>query len=394
MYGRHFLFVPGPTHLPERVIRAMARSLEDHRSSVFPELTRGLLTDLKSVFGTTAGRPFIFPGTGTSGWEIALTNMLSPGDTVLAVRNGQFSHLFAQAATNLGFNVRTIDVEWGEAVPVEQVADALRADGEQQIRAVLVVHNETATGVRSDIAGVRAALDSTAHDALLLVDGVSSIGCMEFLFDAWGVDVAVAGTQKGLMLPAGLAIIAVSEKGLAASESARAPRSVFNLQAMAAQNDEGYFPYTPPLSILFGLREALDIFAEEGLENVFARHARLGAGARAAVAAWDLQLCARDPQAYSDSLSTVMLPAEYDARKVIDIAFRRWNLSLGGGLARLAGRAFRIGHMGDVNELMLLGALGGVELAMMDAGVPITAGSGVSAAQLVFSESTPRPADA
>jgi alanine-glyoxylate transaminase/serine-glyoxylate transaminase/serine-pyruvate transaminase len=394
MYGRHFLFVPGPTHVPERVIRAMARSMEDHRSSAFPELTLGLLRDLRPIFGTERARPFIFPGTGTGGWEIALTNLLSPGDAVLAVRNGQFSHLFAQAASNLGFDVRTMDVEWGEAVPADRVEEALREDTEQKIRAVLVVHNETATGVRSDIAAVRAALDAAAHDAMLFVDGVSSIGSMEFRFDSWGVDAAVAGTQKGLMLPAGLAIVAISEKALAASETARAPRSVFDLKAMAAQNDEGYFPYTPPLSLLFGLREALDIFAEEGLPNIYARHARFGAGVRAAVAAWDLELCARSPEAYSDTVSAVMLPPEFDARKVIDVAFRRWHLSLGGGLARLAGKAFRIGHLGDVNELMLLGALAGVELALIDTGLPIIAGTGVSAAQLVWSESTPRPSSA
>lgn len=392
MPGRHHLFVPGPTNVPERVLRAMARSMEDHRSSAFPELTHGLLRDLRPIFGTERGRPFIFPGTGTGGWEIALTNTLSPGDTVLAVRNGQFSHLFSQAATNLGFTVRTIDVEWGEAAPADQVEEALRADRDHAIRAVLVVHNETATGVRSDVAAIRAAMDAAGHDALLLVDGVSSIGSMPFRMDEWRVDVAVTGSQKGLMLPAGLAIIAVSERALAATGTARAPRSVFDLRAMAAQNDDGYFPYTPPLSLLFGLRETLDMFAEEGLEQVFARHERLASGVRAAVAAWDLELCARDPRSYSSTVTAVVVPPEHDARRVIDIAFRRWNLSLGGGLARLAGRVFRIGHLGDLNELMLLGALSGVELALADAGVPVIFGAGVSAAQSLWRQAAVSPA--
>jgi len=241
------------------------------------------------------------------------------------------------------------------------------------------------------MAGGRRELDAAAHDALLCADGVSSDGSLEFRMDDWGVDVGVAGSQKGRMLPAGLALLAVSERALQATESARSPRSVFDLRAMAAQNDDGYFPYTPPLSLLFGLREALDMFAEEGLDQVYARHSRLGSGVRAAIAAWDLELCARDPAAYSDTVSAVMLPAEFDARRVIDIAFRRWNLSLGGGLARLAGRSFRIGHLGDLNELMLLGALAGTELSLADAGVPVIPGSGVSAAQALWSETTPRP---
>lgn len=365
--------------------------MEDHRSSAFPELTRGILRDLPPLFGTRhgEGRPFVFPGTGTGGWEIALTNCLSPGDRVLAVRNGQFSHLFTQAASNLGLQVQTIDVEWGEAVPADQVEAALRRAEGPSVRAVLVVHNETATGVTSDVGAVRAAMDAAGSDALLFVDGVSSIGSIEFRMDDWGVDVAVCGTQKGLMLPAGLAVIAVSRKALAAVESAKSPRSVFDLRPMMAQNDDGYFPYTPPLSLLFGLREVLDMFAEEGLERVFERHARLAQGVRAAVGAWGLTLCARDPKVYSNTLSAVVLPEEHDARKVIDIAFRRWNLSLGGGLARLAGRVFRIGHMGHVNELMLIGALGGAELALADAGVPIEAGSGVAAAEAVWRKAAP-----
>jgi len=358
--------------------------MEDHRSSAFPELTLGILRDLPPLFGTIRGRPFVFPGTGTGGREIALTNCLSPGDRVLAVRNGQFSHLFSQAATNLGLDVQTIDVEWGEAVPADLVEEALRAGGGSGVRAVLVVHNETATGVTSDVAAVRAAMNAAGSDALLFVDGVSSIGSIEFRMDDWGVDVAVCGTQKGLMLPAGLAVLAVSEKALAATATATSPRSDFDLRPMVAQNDDGYFPFTPPLSLLFGLREVLDMLAEEGYDQVFARHARLAEGVRAAVAAWELPLCARDPQACSNTVSAIVLPEAHDARKVIDIAFRRWDLSLGSGLARLAGRVFRIGHMGHLNELMLLGALGGVELALADAGVPVRPGAGGGAAQEVW----------
>jgi alanine-glyoxylate transaminase/serine-glyoxylate transaminase/serine-pyruvate transaminase len=379
--GRHFLFVPGPTNVPERVLSAMHRSMEDHRSSAFPALTLGLLRDLRPVFGTERGRTVIFPATGTGGWEVALTNCCRPGDTVLAVRNGQFSHLFADAAARLGFVVETIDVEWGEGVPDDRLAARLAEDRDGRIAAVLVVHNETATGVRSDIGAVRAAMDSADHPALLFVDGVSSIGSMPFRMDDWRVDVAITGSQKGLMLPAGLAIVCLSER---AERIARAPggaRAFFDLRPMMAQNDEGYTPYTPPLSLFFGLRAVLDIFAEETLDAVYRRHVRLASGVRAAVDAWGLELCARAPELYSDTVTAIVVPADADARRVIDVAFRRYDLSLGGGLARLAGRVFRIGHMGDLNELMLIGALGGVEMALLDAGIDVEPGSGVAAAQ-------------
>ena len=382
MAGRHFLFVPGPTNVPDRVLRAMHRPMADHRSSAFPELTTGLLRDLRPIFGTDRGTPVIFPATGTGGWEVALVNCCTPGDRLLAVRNGQFSHLFVDAAQRLGFEVETIDVEWGEAVPAAELAERLRLDREHRFRAVLVVHNETATGVTSDIAAVRAAMDSAGHPALLFVDGVSSIGSLPFRLDTWGVDVAVTGSQKGLMLPAGLAIVCLGVRARERAESAAgAPRAFFDLRPMLQSNADGYFPFTPALSLLYGLREALDMLAEEGLPRVYARHARLAAGVRAAVDAWGLGQLAREPLARSNTVTAVVLPDGRDARTVIDVAFRRYDLSLGGGLARLAGRVFRIGHMGDVNELMLLGALAGVELSLADSGIDIELGSGVAAAQ-------------
>ena len=382
MAGRHFLFVPGPTNVPDRVLRAMHRPMADHRSSTFPELTSGLLRDLRPIFGTTTGTPVIFPATGTGGWEAALVNCCRPGDRLLAVRNGQFSHLFVDAATRLGFDVETIDVEWGEAVPADAVAERLAEDREHRIRAVLVVHNETATGVTSDVAAVREALDGSHHPALLFVDGVSSIGSLSFELDRWEVDVAITGSQKGLMLPAGLCILCLSPRVRDLVEAGSGgPRAFFDLRPMLQSNADGYFPYTPALSLLYGLRESLDMLAEEGLPNVHARHRRLADGVRAAVAAWGLDLLARDRAVRSNTVSAVVAPEGVDARAVIDVAFRRYDLSLGGGLARLAGRVFRIGHMGDVNELMLLGALAGVELSLVDTGVPIELGSGVAAAQ-------------
>lgn len=381
MAGRHFLFVPGHTHVPERALRAMNRQMEDHRSSAFPELTHGLLRDLRPVFGTAEGQPVIFPSTGSGGWEAALLNSCPEGARLLAVRNGQFSNLFADAATRLGYRVDTLDAEWGDGVPYDRLRDQLAADTERTIHAVLVVHNETATGVTSDIGAVRAAMDAAGHPALLLVDGVSSVGSLPFALDDWGVDVAITASQKGLMLPAGLGIICLSQRALAASASVQSPRGYFDLRPMLAQNAEGYFPYTPALSLLFGLREVLDMLAEEGLENRYARHVRLATGVRAAVDAWGLSLCAARPELRSNSVSAVMVPEGADARKVIDIGFRRWNISLGGGQGPLVGRVFRIGHMGDVNELMLLGALAGVELSLLDAGVDVAPGSGVAAAQ-------------
>ena len=381
MRGRNFLFVPGPTNVPDRVLRAMHIAMEDHRSSSFPSLTKPLFADLKKIFKTESGHCFIFSGSGTAGWEAALTNTLSPGDKVLSARYGQFSHLWTDMAVRLGLDVQVLDAEWGEAAPVDRIAEALVGDTAHQIRAVMIVHNETATGVRSDVAGVRKALDAAKHPALLFVDGVSSIGAIDFRMDDWKVDCAVTGTQKALMLPPGAGIVCVSEKALSEGEQAKLNRVFFNFKDHIAQNATGYFPHTPSVPMLYGLRESVAMLLEEGLENVFARHHRLAEGVRAAVKAWRLELCARAPKSYSDTVSAIMMPPNVKGQDVIDIAYRRYNLSLGAGLSKMAGRLFRIGHMGDVNELMLLGALAGAEMAMHDAGMAVVAGSGVSAAE-------------
>jgi alanine-glyoxylate transaminase/serine-glyoxylate transaminase/serine-pyruvate transaminase len=388
--GRHFLFVPGPTNIPERVLRAMDRPMEDHRSSAFPALTRSLLEDLKKIFQTEQGQPFIFPATGSGGWEAALVNTCSPGDRMLAVRNGQFSHLFINCAERHGLAVDIIDVPWGEGAPPEQIEQALKEDGGHIIHGVLIVHNETATGVTSDLAAIRRAIDAAGHPALLYVDGVSAIGSLDFRMDEWGVDVAITGSQKGLMLPAGLGIICVSPKALALAETAGCNRCFFDLRDMTKANQGGYFPYTPALSLLFGLRESLNLLLEEGLDNVFARHHRLAEGVRAAVQAWGLEVCARKPEWNSDSVTAVMVPEGANGAEVIDIAFRRYNLALGAGLTQMAGKLFRIGHMGDLNDLMVLGALGGVEMAMSDAGIDVEFGSGVGAAAAYYQQ-TARP---
>jgi alanine-glyoxylate transaminase / serine-glyoxylate transaminase / serine-pyruvate transaminase len=381
MPGRNFLFVPGPTNVPDRVLRAMHVAMEDHRSSSFPALTKPLFTDLKKVFRTEAGQCFIFPASGTGGWEASLTNTLSPGDKVLSARFGQFSHLWIEMATRLGLDVQNLETEWGEAAPVERIAEALTADAQHQIKAVMIVHNETATGVTSDIGAIRKAMDAAKHPAMLYVDGVSSIGAIDFRMDDWKVDCAVTGSQKALMLPPGAAIICVSPKALAAGEHAKLKRAFFEFKDQINQNASGYFPYTPSVPMLHGLRESLAILFEEGLDNVYARHHRLAGGVRAAVKAWGLELCARAPKWYSDTVSAVMVPAHVKSEDVMRAAYTRYNLSLGAGLSKMAGKLFRIGHLGDLNELMLLGALAGTEMAMRDAGIAVKPGSGVGAAE-------------
>jgi alanine-glyoxylate transaminase / serine-glyoxylate transaminase / serine-pyruvate transaminase len=382
MAGRNFLFVPGPTNVPERVQRAMLVSMEDHRSSKFPELTRRVLADLKPVFRTSHGTPLVFPASGTGGWEASLTNTLSPGDRVLAARFGQFSHLWVDMAQRLGLRPEVVDCEWGEGTPVERFREILAADTRHEIKAVLATHNETATGVTSSVAAIRAALDETGHPALLFVDAVSSLGSIDFRMDEWGVDICVSGSQKGLMLPAGLAIVCVSPKALAARAHSAFPRCYFDFGDMIRSNETGYFPYTPALPLLYGLRESLQMLQEEGLENVFHRHAYLAGGVRAAVReGWNLQLCARHPKWDSNTVSAILVPEGVNGAQVIDVAFKRYNLSLGAGLSKVAGKLFRIGHLGDLNELMLLGAIAGAEMAMLDVGVAIEPGSGVAAAQ-------------
>ncbi len=381
MPGRNFLFVPGPTNIPDRVLRAMVVAMEDHRSSKFPELSHSVLSDLKKVFKTTEGQAFIFPSSGTGAWEAALSNTLSPGDKVLASRFGQFSHLWVDMAQRLGYDVEVLEVEWGEGVPLDRVEETLRADKQHKIKAVLACHNETATGVTSDIAGVRRVMDATRHPAMLFVDAVSSLASIDFRMDEWQVDMGITGSQKGLMLPAGLGIVCTSKKALAAMQTAKSKRCYFDLNDMINANATGYFPYTPALAMLYGLRESLNIIFEEGLENIIFRHHYLAEGVRAAVMkGWGLKLCAKEPKWYSDTVSAIMVPEGINGAHVIDVAFRRYNLALGAGLSKVAGKLFRIGHLGDLNELMLMGAIAGAEMAMLDVGVKVKPGSGVAAA--------------
>ncbi len=381
MAGRNFLFVPGPTNVPDRVLRAMHRAMEDHRSSDFPGLATSVLEDLRKIFKTASGQAFLFPSSGTGAWEASLTNTLSPGERVLAARFGMFSHLWIDMAQRLGLEVEVLDAEWGEGAPIERYREALAADKGQRIKAVLFTHNETATGVTSDVAGIRQVLNELQHPALLMVDGVSSIASIDFRMDEWGVDLAVTGSQKGLMMPAGLGIVCASQKALSKYDQAKLPRCYFDFGDMRKANATGYFPYTPSIPMLHGLRESMAMLLEEGLENVFARHHRLAEGTRQAVKAWGLEVCARAPKWNSDTVTAIMVPAGVNAAEVIDIAYRRYDLALGAGLARMAGRLFRIGHLGDLNELMLLGGIAGAEMAMRDVGMKITPGSGVAAAQ-------------
>lgn len=390
MAGRNFLFVPGPTNVPDRVLRAMAVPMEDHRSPIFPELTRALLSGLKPVFKTTTGTPILFPSSGTGCWEAALTNCLNPGDKILASRFGQFSHLWVDMCQRLGFEVEILETPWGEGAPVERYLASLSADKQQRIKAVLVCQNETATGVTSDVAAVRRAMDSIKHPALLFVDSVSALASIDFRMDEWGVDVCVSGSQKGLMLPAGMGVTCVSQKALEISKTAKSPRCYFDYADMVNSNAQGYFPYTPSIPMMYGLRESLAIIAEEGLENIFARHTHLARGVRAAVfEGWRLKLCATEPKWYSDTVSAIMVPDGINGAEVISRAFKRYNLALGAGLSKVAGKLFRIGHLGDLNELMLLGAIAGAEMAMLDVGVKIEPGSGVAAAQKLWRSSTP-----
>ncbi len=379
MAGRNHLYIPGPTNVPQSVLNAMNVAMEDHRSPAFPKLLKPLLEDLKKVFRTETGQCFIFPATGTAGWEVAFTNTLSPGDKVLIYRFGQFGHLWANMAKRLGLDVELHEVTWGKGIPLEHLTARLQEDTQHEIKAVLATHNETSTGVTSDIAGVRKALNSTNHPALLFVDGVSSIASIDFRMDEWGVDAAISGSQKGFMMPAGGAFLCFSQKALAMIDTAGFPRCFLDLKDQMTNNKDGYTPYTPSIPILYGLREALNLLLAEGMENVYARHYHLAEGTRRAVAAWGLNICAQ-AGFESNTVTAVVVPADKDARQVIATAFNKYNLSLGGGLSEVMGKVFRIGHIGDMNEISMLGAIAGAEMAMLDHGFAIKPGSGVGAA--------------
>jgi alanine-glyoxylate transaminase / serine-glyoxylate transaminase / serine-pyruvate transaminase len=389
--GTNHLFIPGPTNVPEAVRQAMNVPMQDMRAPDFGDLTLGLFRDLKKLFRTEAGKVIMFPGSGTAAWEAAITNTLSPGDKVLMSRFGQFSHLWVEMAERMGLQVICIDVPWGAGVPVSEYARVLGSDRGDEIKAVFVTHNETATGVTSDVAAVRRVMDECFHDALLFVDGVSSIGSIDFRMDDWGVDLAVTGSQKGLMLPAGLGILAISPKALEAAKRATMRRAYFEFNDMLALNETGYFPYTPPTQLFHGLRKSLDRIMAEGLDNVIARHHRLAEGVRRGVHAWGMELCAEHRTLWSDTVSAIRVPEGVDARDVIRIGYARYNASFGSGLARLAGKVFRIGHLGDLNEGMCLTALSIAELSLVEAGARIDFGSGVGAAQGWYAEAAIQP---
>jgi len=390
--GQTHLFIPGPTNVPEDVRQAMNVPMQDMRAPDFGDLTKPLFAGLKRVFRTETGRVFMYPSSGTGAWEAAITNTLNPGDKALMSRFGQFSHLWVDMAQRLGLDVQVIECEWGTGVPLEQYAAALEADKRHEIKAVFATQNETATGVASDIRGVRAALDAAKHPAMLFVDGVSSIGSVDFRMDEWGVDLAVAGSQKGFMLPAGLSMLGVSRKALEAARTATMRRCYFDFADMVKVNDDGYFPYTPPTQLFHGLRASLARLEAEGLENVFARHYRLAEGVRRGVKAWGLSLCAKEEKWESDTVSAIVVPATVDARDVIRISYEKYRASFGTGLSKVMGKVFRIGHLGDLNEGTCLTALAIAEMALNDAGAGIELGSGVAAAQAWYRESGNRAA--
>ncbi|TSE12853.1 aminotransferase class V-fold PLP-dependent enzyme [Mesorhizobium intechi] len=365
--------------------------MEDMRAASFPDLTLPLFEDIRRVFKNETGRVFIYPSSGTGAWEAAMTNVLSPGDRVLMSRFGQFSHLWVDMAERLGLEVDVIDCEWGTGVPLELYAERLKADKAHRIKAVFCTQNETATGVTSDVAGCRAALDDANHPALLFVDGVSSIGSIDFRQEEWGVDCAVSGSQKGFMLPAGLGFLSVSKKALVASRTAINRRCFFSFEDMIRANDAGYFPYTPATQLLRGLRASLDLIAEEGLDNIFARHHRLAEGVRKAVDAWGLKLCAKTPKWHSDTVSAILVPEGIDSADIVKRAYRTYQTSLGGGLNKVMGKVFRIGHLGWLNEVMVLASLSAAEMALLDCGVRLAPGSGVGAAIQHFRASAAVP---
>ncbi|MEV6077635.1 MULTISPECIES: pyridoxal-phosphate-dependent aminotransferase family protein [unclassified Streptomyces] len=368
--GRHFLQIPGPTNVPDRVLRAMSAPTIDHRGPEFATLTLSLLDAVKPVFGT-AGPVVIYPASGTGAWEAALVNTLSPGDRVLCFETGHFATLWQDMALSLGLEVDLVRGDWRHGADPETVAERLAADITHTIKAVCVVHNETSTGVTSRIPEIRQAIDASGHPALLLVDTISSLGSIDYRHDEWRVDVTVAGSQKGLMLPPGLSFNAVSGKALAASRTARLTKSFWDWQPVIEANRRGFFPYTPATNLLYALEEALRMLADEGLDTVFARHARHAAATRAAVRGWGLEVLCADEREHSGSLTAVLLPPGHDADGVRGIILDRFDMSLGAGLGKLGGRVFRIGHLGHFNDLALAGTLAGVQMGLELAGVPI-----------------------
>ena len=370
--GRHFLQIPGPTNVPDRVLRAIDLPTMDHRGPEFADLGKAVLTGMKRVFKSTQGEVVIYPASGTGAWEAALVNTLSPGDRVLMAETGHFATLWQKMAAKLGLQVEFLSTDWRHGADPEAITKRLRADSAKEFKAVCVVHNETSTGVTSRIGEVRKAIDAAGHPALYMVDTISSLASIDYRHDEWGVDVTVAGSQKGLMLPPGLSFNCISAKALAASKSARLPRSYWGWDEMIASGKSGYFPYTPATNLLYGLREALTMLLdEEGLDAVFGRHLRHAEATRRAVRGWGLEVLALDPREYSPSLTAVLVPAGHDADRVRKTVLEAFDMSLGTGLGKLAGKVFRIGHLGDFNDLTLVGTLAGVEMGLALAGVPV-----------------------
>ncbi len=376
--GRHFLQIPGPTNVPDRVLRALSRATIDHRGPEFAQLARELLHGLQQIF-KTAGTVVVYPSSGTGAWEAALVNTLSPGDTVLMFETGHFAALWRSVALKLGLVVDFIPGDWRRGVDPAAVEEKLAADKARRIKAVAVVHNETSTGATSRLHDIRQAIDRAGHSALFMVDTISSLGSIDYRHDEWGVDVGVACSQKGLMLPPGLGLNAISRKALDASQSARLPRSYWDWEAMIRDNRSGFFPYTPATNLLYGLRESLQMLLDEGLDRVFNRHLRHAEATRRAVRAWGLEILCLNPEEYSPALTTVVMPEGYDADALRKIILERFDLSLGTGLGKVKGRVFRIGHLGDFNDLMLAGTLCGVEMGLSLVGIPFSKG-GVAAA--------------
>lgn len=388
MHAQNPVFIPGPTNIPDAIRKACDIATIDHRSPAFAKVFRPAVAGVKRVLKMDAGEVFLLPATGTGGWETAITNTLSAGDTVLAARFGMFSHRWIDMCNRHGLKTQVLETPWGQGMPLERIEAALRADTGHAIKAVLATHNETATGVKSDIAGLRRAMDAAGHPALLMVDGVSSIASMPFEFSRWGVDIAVTGSQKGFMLPPGLAILGVSDKALAAMATATLPRTYFDLRDQQKGYAAGGYPYTPPVGLIAGLSKAIEMLEDEGLDAVYARHHRLAEGVRRAVAAWGLKPCAASPDLYSDTVTAVLAPEGFDGTAVVTLAAQKYNTAFGVGLGEVAGKLWRFGHLGMLSEVMVLAGLATAEMAMADLGWPIKLGAGVAAAQDYFRGAT------
>ena len=381
MSFQNAVFIPGPTNMPEKIRQACSMPTIDHRSPIFGEILNPCLDGVRKIIKSEDAHIFIFPSTGTGGWEVALTNTLSAGDKVLAARNGMFSHRWIDMCQRHNLDVQIVETPWGDSLPSDQYEEILKADINHEIQVVLATHNETATGVKSNIHAVRGALDSANHPAMLFVDGVSSIGSMDFQFDNWGVDVAVTGSQKGFMLPAGLAIVGFSDKAMKRKHTAKLPKTFFDIDDMIKGYSANAFPYTPPVGLMNGLKVSLEMIFEEGLENVFSRHYRIAQGVRLAVDAWGLKLCANSIDVQSDTVSAICTPEGFNATDIVTRAADKYGMAFGVGLGEVSGKVFRIGHLGMLTDAMMLSGLGVAEMVMLDLGLDIKLGSGVAAAQ-------------